>query len=171
MEEWRQARRVVTVALGTGARRGELLGLRWRDVELLEGRVTIREAFVRGTFQTPKSRKSMQTFGLGPIIVHALNEQWQDTAYKGDTDLVFCHAALGSPLDPSKLSRASTCGRRSRKPELPNPSGPSTTCGTQRSRTTPSSTTSRRAASVLSGFGVRASASSPSRSPRPAALR
>jgi integrase len=36
-EEWRQARRVVTVALGTGLRRGELLALRWRDVQLLEG--------------------------------------------------------------------------------------------------------------------------------------
>jgi integrase len=103
--QWRQARRIVTVALGTGLRRGELLALRWRDVQLLEGRLTVREAFVRGQFQTPKSRKSMRTFELGPVIVHALNEQWQDTAYKADSDLVFCHAALGSPLDPSKLSR------------------------------------------------------------------
>ncbi len=31
---------------------------------------------------------------------------WTDTAYRADTDLVFCHLELGSPLDPSKLSRA-----------------------------------------------------------------
>jgi integrase len=93
------------VALGTGLRRGELLGLRWRDIALLGGRVTVREAYVRGTFQTPKSRKSMRTFELGAVVVAALNEQWQDTAYKADTDLVFCHLELGSPLDPSKLSR------------------------------------------------------------------
>jgi integrase len=48
----------------------------------------------------------MRTFELGPVIVAGLNEQWQDTAYKADTDLVFCHAELGTPLDPSKLSRA-----------------------------------------------------------------
>jgi Phage integrase family len=71
----------------------------------LEGRLTVREAFVRGQFQTPKSRKSMRTFELGRVIVQALNEQWQDTAYRADTDLIFCHTALGSPLDPSKLSR------------------------------------------------------------------
>jgi integrase len=90
--EWRQARRIVTVALGSGLRRGELLALRWRDVQLLEGVISVREAFVRGAFQTPKT-------------LAALNEQWQDTAYKTDSDLVFCHRQIGTPLDPSKLSR------------------------------------------------------------------
>jgi integrase len=31
---------MTTVALSTGLRRGELLGLRWQDVELLEHRLT-----------------------------------------------------------------------------------------------------------------------------------
>ena len=35
-----------------------------------------------------------------------LQEQWQESRYRADTSLVFCHPALGSPLDPSKLSRA-----------------------------------------------------------------
>jgi integrase len=35
----RIARTITLVALGTGFRRGELLGLRWGDVEMLEGRV------------------------------------------------------------------------------------------------------------------------------------
>lgn len=34
---------VVTLALGTGMRRGEILGLRWHDVDLVEGTVTLRE--------------------------------------------------------------------------------------------------------------------------------
>jgi integrase len=102
---WQQARRIVTVALGTGLRRGELLALRWRDVQLLEGMLSVRESFVRGEFQSPKSRKSKRTFELGPVILAALDEQWQQTAYKADDDLVFCHPQLGSPLDPSKLSR------------------------------------------------------------------
>ena len=31
--------------------------------------------------------------------VDALNEQWKETAYKADGDLVFCHRQLGTPLD------------------------------------------------------------------------
>ena len=37
---WELARRLTTVALGTALRRGELLGLRWQDVQLLEGGCT-----------------------------------------------------------------------------------------------------------------------------------
>jgi integrase len=103
--EWQQARRVVMVALGTGLRRGELLALRWRDVALLEGKLSVREAFVRGQFQKPKSRKSERAFELGPVTLAALDEQWKHTTYKADDDLVFCHLQLGTPLDPSKLGK------------------------------------------------------------------
>jgi Phage integrase family len=41
------ARRMTVVALSTGLRRGELLGLRWKDVDLLERAVTVRQQFVR----------------------------------------------------------------------------------------------------------------------------
>jgi integrase len=103
--DWRLARRIVTVALGTGLRRGELLALRWLDVSLLEGKLAVREAFVRGQFQKPKSKRSTRVLELGTVTVDALDEQWRETAYQADGDLVFCHRQLGSPLDPSKLSR------------------------------------------------------------------
>ena len=103
--DWRQARRIVTVALGTGLRRGELLALRWRDIALLEGKLTVREEFVRGTFQTPKSKRSKRTFVLGAVTLATFDEQFEQTTYKTDSDLVFCHRQLGTPLDPSKLSR------------------------------------------------------------------
>jgi integrase len=102
---WRQTRRLVVVALGTALRRGELLALRWRDVELLESRLHVRESIVRGKVQTPKSRASRRTLDLGRRTVAALQEQWQETAYRGDGELVFGHPELGTPLDPSKLSR------------------------------------------------------------------
>ncbi len=41
------ARRMTVVALSTGLRRGELLGLRWTDVSLLERCVSVSQSFVR----------------------------------------------------------------------------------------------------------------------------
>jgi integrase len=95
----------VTVARGTALRRGELLALRWRDVELLDGRLHVREALVQGRFQAPKSRASRRMLELGPRTAATLQEQWQASRYRADDSLVFCHPALGSPLDPSKLTR------------------------------------------------------------------
>jgi integrase len=103
-EQWRQTRRLITFAVSTGLRRGEALALRWSAVELLTGKVTIRETFTRGRFGTPKSQKSLRTIDIGPVAVAALTEQWEETKYRSDNDLVFCHPALGSPLHPSHLS-------------------------------------------------------------------
>ena len=102
---WRLTRRIVIVALATAARRGELLALHWHDLQLVEGLLTIRESLVRGRFQTPKSRSSRRTIELGPRARTALEEQWQQSLYRGDDNLVFGHPLLGTPLDPSKLSR------------------------------------------------------------------
>lgn len=102
---WALARRLVQVALGTALRRGELLALRWRDVELLDHRLAVRESLVRGRFQTPKSRASRRTIELGPRTADVFREQWQVTRYQSDDSLVFCHPFLGTPLDPSRMSR------------------------------------------------------------------
>lgn len=102
---WLLTKRLTTVALGTGLRRGELLALRWRDVKLLEGLLTVRESLVRGEFQAPKSRTSRRTIELGTRTAAALQEQWQASPYRSDDDLVFGHPQIGSALDPSKLSR------------------------------------------------------------------
>jgi integrase len=108
---WRLTRRIVVVALATAARRGELLALRWRDVQLVEGLLTVRESLVRGRFQTPKSRSSRRTIELGPRARGALEEQWQQSLYRSDEELIFGHPQLGTPLDP-RSSPATTCGRR-----------------------------------------------------------
>lgn len=104
-EWWEIARTLTFVALGTAMRRGELLALRWRDVHLLEGRVQVREALVKGHFTTPKSRSGRRSIELGPRTLALLQEHWQRTAFQGDEELVFCHPELGTPLDPSKLTR------------------------------------------------------------------
>jgi integrase len=103
--EWAQARRLVTVAASTGMRKGEALALRWSAVELLAGKLTVRETFTRGRFGSPKTRRSRRTIDLGPVAIDALTEQWEATRYRADAALVFCHPLLGTPLDPSNLSK------------------------------------------------------------------
>ncbi len=102
---WQIARTLTFVCLGTAMRRGELLALRWKDVHLPEARVQVREALVKGRFTTPKSRSGRRLIELGPRTLALLQEHWQRTAFQGDDELVFCHPELGTPLDPSKLTR------------------------------------------------------------------
>lgn len=98
------ARRMTTVALSTGLRRGELLGLRWQDVELLERVIHVRQSFVRGEMTTPKSRAGRRTLPLGDVAAEALEEQYGSSRYRTPESIVFCNPALGTPLDPSKLT-------------------------------------------------------------------
>jgi integrase len=102
---WAISRRLVLVALGTAMRRGELLALRWQDVKLLDGLVRVERSYVRNEMTTPKSRASRRTIELGPRIRAAFEEQWEQTSYRADSDIVFCHPQIGTPLDASKLSR------------------------------------------------------------------
>jgi integrase len=103
---WRLTYVISFVGLETAMRRGELLALRWRDVRLLDGVVQVREALVAGKFTTPKSRSSRRLIELGPRTQALLSDHWQQTLFRADEDLVFCHPQKGTPLDPSKLARA-----------------------------------------------------------------
>ncbi len=102
---WRLARSLTFFALGTAMRRGELLALRWRDVQLLAGLVSVREALVKGRFTTPKSRSSRRLIELGPRTGELLGKHWRQSAFQAEEDLVFCHPHKGTPLDPGRLAR------------------------------------------------------------------
>jgi len=52
----------------------------------------------------PKSRASRRTISYGPRTSDVLDEQWKASLYRSPESLVFCHPALGTPLDPSKVS-------------------------------------------------------------------
>jgi integrase len=95
---------MTVVALSTGLRRGELLGLRWQDCELLDGRLHVRQAFVRGEMSTPKSRAGRRVVQLGRYATAALEEQFRSSRHEAAECVVFSHPALGTPLDPSKLT-------------------------------------------------------------------
>ncbi len=60
----------------TGMRRGEVLGLRWSDVDLDAGTVAIRSTRIRFgttiTTSTPKTARGNRTIAIGPVTVNAL---------------------------------------------------------------------------------------------------
>ena len=92
----------VTAAM-TGLRQGELLGLRWRDIDWASARVRVRQSYVRGEFGTPKSRRSSRSVPLADRVAGELDRHFKASAYQGDDDLVFCHPETGTPLDRSRL--------------------------------------------------------------------
>ncbi|MHB1576970.1 MAG: tyrosine-type recombinase/integrase [Candidatus Dormibacteria bacterium] len=72
-------RRMVTVALATGLRQGELLGLRWQDVADGQLRVSYALQRVAGRYELvrPKSDSSRRSVPLTPDAVTALEDQRQ----------------------------------------------------------------------------------------------
>jgi integrase len=87
----------------TGLRQGELLGLRWRDVDWTAQRIRVRRNFVRGEFGSPKSKRSTRSVPLTRRVAAELERLSQDSPYKGDDELVFAHPLTGKPIDRSKL--------------------------------------------------------------------
>lgn len=60
------------IALGTGARRGEVLGLRWMDLDLTKGTARLSQALSDdGSFETTKNHKS-RIFYLPGFLIEAL---------------------------------------------------------------------------------------------------
>ncbi len=107
------AHALYVLAITTGMRAGELLGLKWGDIDLDAGRLTVKRALQQQNeaglvFVTPKSARSRRTIVLSQRAVEALRlhrdrqaflrrqveDAWQDQ------DLVFA-GATGGPLDPS----------------------------------------------------------------------
>ena len=87
----------------TGMRQGELLALRWMDVDWTAHRVRVRRNFVRGKFGTPKSKRSSRSIPLADDVARELELLYQASSYQADEDLVFAHPHSGKPIDRSLL--------------------------------------------------------------------
>jgi integrase len=92
-----------TVAAMTGLRQGELVALRWRDVDWTAGVVRVRRNYTRGEWGTPKSRRSSRAVPLADRVEAELERHFQRSAYRGEDQLVLCHPHTGNPYDASKL--------------------------------------------------------------------
>jgi integrase len=90
----------------TGLRRGELLALRWRDVDWAARRIRVRQNYVLGEFGTPKSRRSTRSVPMADAVGGELERLFQQSRWQADDHLVFAHPATGEPLyTPGVLRR------------------------------------------------------------------
>jgi integrase len=96
------------LGLDTGARRGELLALRWADVDwdartvhITKNRVVVNGDVVEGT---PKSKRSVRDVNIGARAVAALR-RWQrdQLADTGRSEFVFTDE-LGEPVRPDRVN-------------------------------------------------------------------
>jgi integrase len=93
------------MAAMSGLRQGELLGLRWRDLDFLARKVRVRQAWVRGEFKSPKSRRGARGVPLAEELVLALEALARSSVFTADDDLVFAHPQSGKPLDRSRVRK------------------------------------------------------------------
>jgi integrase len=108
---------LASLALGTGARRGELLALRWRDVDLDTGRMTIEQSLEQTSAglrtKSPKTRHGRRTISLPPHLCDELREHWREQQEQRlalglgrspDTSTVLANHD-GAPLNPDTISK------------------------------------------------------------------
>jgi integrase len=106
------------LAVQTGMRQGELLALKWEDVDLNRGVIHVRRTLVRSrgrlALGEPKTKKSRRPVNLTNVAVEALKthlgQQLEDIQRLGDLyrddGLVFT-SGVGTLINPSNLRRRS----------------------------------------------------------------
>jgi integrase len=93
---------VVVLGLGCGLRRSEIAGMRWADVDLVNGTITVRRGMHQSTSgiieEPPKTARSHRVVSLPDYAVEALKRQ-EDVTGNVVSD------AQGAPLSPDAISR------------------------------------------------------------------
>jgi len=105
------------VALASGARLGELLALRWSDMDAQSGTLRITRSAQRLpgegiVFHAPKTHRSIRPIALSPVTLrilrlHRISQSERRLAVGSaytDHDLVFANA-LGQPLDGTAVTK------------------------------------------------------------------
>jgi integrase len=93
------------MSIMTGARAGELLGLKWPDIDWNpnQPQVYIQRTFNKGRFFTPKTKNSRRKIDLAPAVIRAL-KKWRLACPATELDLIFPNKA-GSPMDSDNLTK------------------------------------------------------------------
>lgn len=103
------------IAVMTGLRQGEILALRWSDIDMEKGVIKVRRNLVKNMtiFTGLKTEKSRRTIAISQQIISILHEQKQKNEMEKqnpkvnyeDNDLVVC-SSKGTPATATKVIHA-----------------------------------------------------------------
>jgi integrase len=109
---------IAVIGLATGMRRGEIVALRWSDLDFRGGKIRIERSLEQTNaglaFKAPKSKAGRRIISIPPSIVSELHGHWYQQQEQrlalgigkaGPEDLVF-ERADGSPWPPDSLTTA-----------------------------------------------------------------
>ena len=94
-------RTLFMLALFSGARQGELLGLKWSDVDWENNQIHIQRTFNNQRWYSTKTDASNRKIDLGPAMMKELKE-WKLACPPNDLDLIFPNEA-GQPINHNNL--------------------------------------------------------------------
>lgn len=124
--EYHRLRTLFKLAFGTGLRQGEILALKWSDIDLEKNELKVARTFKRVAKigdtegnkteiieQTPKTKYSFRSVPIPSVLISELKEhkkrQNEEKLKAGEiyinNDLVFCNE-LGNPIDARNLVRS-----------------------------------------------------------------
>jgi integrase len=89
------------LAIMSGARQGELLGLKWSDVDWDNSQIRIRRTYNNQSFFDVKTKGSKREIDLGPEMMKAL-KKWKLACPPNEVDLVFPNKA-GNPINHNNM--------------------------------------------------------------------
>ena len=95
---------MVSLALLSGLRRGELFALRWRDFDEQNECLIVREAVYEGAFSTPKTAAGVRQIPLSAATVQLVAEWRRRVKHTEPESLVFSTWS-GKPISPNSVSR------------------------------------------------------------------
>ncbi len=120
-DPWHKWEALYTLALATGMKRGELLGLKWQDINVETGILQVRHVLSRVPTNMPerehvyveaepKTQKSRRSVMIAPFALEALKKHRDDEleaklkagVFWQECDYVFC-TLLGTHLNPNHV--------------------------------------------------------------------
>ncbi len=90
-----------TLAVMSGMRQGEILGLKWADIDWFNNQVLVNRTFNHGKFYEPKSNTSRRSIDIGSTVMAEIRK-WRLACPPNELGLVFPNEN-GKPIDCNNM--------------------------------------------------------------------
>lgn len=104
---------IILLALASGARRGELLALHWKNIDFKNNTISIKHNLIEARelglqLETPKTKNSKRTIAISESVMNELKEYKERThVWEYKKNILTCewvfHTNTGKPLSPRNV--------------------------------------------------------------------